>query len=154
MARGRPTLYSEELADRICQLVATNTCGIDKIIAMYDGLPDQSTIRLWRLTYPSFSTKYLQAKQLQAELYAEETFDIAHQKHVYYDEKGNERVDAGHVAWQKLNVNTRQWHASKLAPKIYGDQKQIEQLQDSNSKLQQELNELRAQLAEKYKKEY
>jgi len=134
--------------------VATNECGLDELCDTYDWMPGESTIRGWRYRIPEFAAKYLQAKQFQAELYAEQTIKIAKQKPIFYDSDGNEKVDPGHVAWQKLNVNTRQWHASKLAPKIYGDQKHIEQLQDSNSKLQQELNELRAQLAEKYKKDY
>jgi len=58
------------------------------------------------------------------------------------------------VAWQKLNVNTRQWHASKLAPKIYGDQKQIEELKNKNAEHDAEIKKLRTELDTQNKKEY
>jgi hypothetical protein len=34
---------------------------------------------------------------------------------------GGSRVDTGHVAWQKLRVDSRKWVISKLLPKKYGD---------------------------------
>ena len=126
MATGRPSLYTDELAERICELVATNEDGLTELCRQNDWLPDESTIRLWRFKHSKFSLQYIQAKQFQAELLAEGTLSIAKVKPTYHDGDGNERVDAGHVAWQKLNINTRQWHASKLAPKIYGDKQQTE----------------------------
>lgn len=154
MPFGRPSLYTPELGDRICELVATNECGLDELCELHDWMPNESSVRLWRFKHLDFSTKYLEAKQQQAQLFAEQTFNIARQKATYIDAEGNERVDQGHVAWQKMNVGLRQWHASKLAPKVYGDQKQIEQLQDSNSKMQQELEALKLELSKKHKKDY
>jgi len=154
MAIGRPTIYNEALADKICELVACTDEGLDHICAQHDDLPDASTVYQWRFKYPSFSQKYLQAKQLQGEMFAEGTIKIAKQKATYFDSEGNERVDAGHVAWQKLNVNTRQWHASKLAPKIYGDQKQIEELKNKNAEHDAEIKKLRTELDAQNKKEY
>lgn len=123
---GRPTIYTDELADKICDLVATHTEGLDELCRRFDWMPGTNVIYGWRHKHPIFSQKYLQAKQSQAELYAEETFKIASQRPTYFDAEGNERVDAGAVAWQKMNVNLRQWHASKLAPKVYGDKQQTE----------------------------
>lgn len=154
MATGRPTLYTPELGDKICELVATNDCGLNHLCANYDWMPDESTVRLWRFKHETFSLKYNQAKKFQAELYAESTHQLAAEKHYYYDAEGNQRVDTGHVAWQKMNVHLRQWHAAKLAPKLYGDQKQVEQLQGEKEQLQKEIEELRSGLAEKHKKDY
>ena len=121
---GRPSIFTSELADKICDLIATSEHGTATLCQMHDWMPDESSIRLWRFKDEQFSLKYIQAKRFQAELFAESTLRIAEQKATYFDSEGNERVDAGHVAWQKLNINTRQWHASKLAPKIYGDKQQ------------------------------
>jgi deferrochelatase/peroxidase EfeB len=151
---GRPSIYTPELADRICELISINNCGLDKICDDNPELPNQSTIRAWRFTHQDFSAKYLQAKKNQAELYAEETFQIAAEKPYYTVDKGNTKIDAGYVAWQKLNVNLRQWHASKLAPKIYGDQKQVEDLLEDKNRLKQELADLKAELDAKNKKDY
>ena len=120
---GRPTKYTPELADRICEAVATSDQGLDHVCEQNPEFPVESVIRLWRFKHPEFSTKYLQAKQFQAELYAESTLKIADVKSTFIDGDGNKRIDPGYVAWQKMNVNLRQWHASKLAPKVYGDKK-------------------------------
>lgn len=151
---GRPSIYTEELANKICEVVATHDIGLKKLCEMYDWMPDLKTILLWRRNKEQFFLLYSKAKQEQGELYAESTIEIANEKPTYRDAEGNERVDAGHVAWQKLNVNTRQWHASKLAPKIYGDQKQIEELKNNADLLKAEVMTLRAQLDEKNKREY
>jgi predicted RNase H-like nuclease (RuvC/YqgF family) len=154
MASGRPTTYTDELADKVCDAVASTDEGLDHICAAHDWMPDQSTVYLWRTKHPIFSEKYLKAKALQGEIFAEGTLRIAKQKATYFDGEGNERVDPGHVAWQKLNVNTRQWHASKLAPKIYGDQKQIEELKSKNESMDSEIRALRAELDAKNRKDY
>ena len=126
MAAGRPTIYSEELADLICRRVATHTIGIPKLCAMYDDMPSYQTINVWRYEKKSFSDKYAESKRFQAEFIAESLIDMC-EVETYKDEKGVTRVDAGMVAKQRLLVDTVKWHASKLAPKIYGDKKQVEE---------------------------
>lgn len=126
MAGGRPSIYTDELADLICSRVATHPIGLPKLCAMFDDMPSHETINVWRYERKQFSDKYAQAKVFQAELMAEELIELASSKAYYHDAQGNERVDAGHVASQALLVNTIKWHASKLAPKIYGDKQQTE----------------------------
>lgn len=126
MTTGRPTIYTPELADEICDALASNTLGLNALCDKYPHFPCADTVRCWRHRYKDFSAKYLQAMQSRAMLYEEETFEIASQKITYFDDKGIEKFDAGAVAWQKMNVNLRQWHASKLAPKVFGDKQQTE----------------------------
>ena len=127
MAGGRPTIYTDELANRICELVATNTDGLPKLCAAYDWMPGDETIRIWRFRNLEFAGKYAQAKRFQAELMAEQVKEIAAEKAYYIDADGNQRIDAGFVASQRLQADTVKWLASKLAPKIYGDRQTIEQ---------------------------
>ena len=155
MAGGRPTTYTPELADRICELVATNTCGIDTLTATYPEFPDEAVIRLWRFKNESFSRKYAQAKMFQAELLAEQIHKISNSPIMYHDAEGNERVDSGSVALARLRVDSIKWHASKLAPKIYGDRQTIETTTNTdNEKLKEELSILRSRLDEKSKCDY
>lgn len=151
---ARPTIYTPELADRICDLLATDTACLDEICEKYPEIPSHDTIYKWRHRYMSFSEKYLQAMHSRGNLYAEETLKIAREKSTFIDSEGNEKIDPGYVAWQKMNVNLRQWHASKLAPKTYGDKQIIENVTSENDALKSELAELRAKLAEKSKAEY
>lgn len=151
---GRPCEFTQEMADKICEFVATNTCGYQKLAHRYPDLPELSTVTAWRVRFPSFSSQYLEAKRFQALLLAEETLDLCDELSPYEDEKGVSRIDAGILGKTKLQVATRQWHASKLAPKIYGDKQIIEQTTSENESLKAELAELRAKLAEQSKAEY
>lgn len=157
---GRPTTFTPELVDRICNLVATNTVGYRRLQHAHPDLPDESTIRLWRLKHESFSLQYAQAKAAQAELLAEEIMEIA-------DDARNDWMetldDEGGIAWKvngehinrsRLRIDTRKWHASKLLPKKYGDAKQVEDLTADRDRLKQELNDLREQLDAKNKKDF
>lgn len=141
---GRPTKYNEEIAERICEAVAINDMGLAALVAQNEWMPESSTIRLWRFKHDGFSAQYTKAKQFQSELYAESTHEIAQEKAYFIDAEGNKKIDPGYVAWQKMNVNLRQWHASKLAPKIYGDKKMDETV--SNNDALNKIKELVADL--------
>jgi len=153
---GRPSIYSEELATRICELVATHPYGLPKLCAMFPELPTRETINVWRWNKKDFSDKYAEAKRFQAEMMVESFEDILDetQECVYDDEAGVKRVDNGIISQARLKIDTRKWTASKLAPKIYGDQKQVEELQSQNERYLKELQELKAQLDAKNRKEY
>ncbi len=153
---GRPSKYSEELANRICELVATNPIGLPKLCMKYPELPEPITIREWRWSKPDFSAKYVEAKRFQSEIMAESIEDVIDDldPYVYQDEKGVTRLDAGLLMKARLTVDSRKWTAAKLAPKIYGDKTALDQSIEINSVLAKEVTELRLELESKSKKEY
>ena len=116
--------YCEEIADYICDLIATTTLSIRDLCEKYPELPHDTTIYRWRKNHPEFCEKYLFAKSCQAQIMAESINDIANEKYTYLDSEGNERFDTGAVAWQKLRIHTAQWTSARLAPRIYGDKQQ------------------------------
>lgn len=125
---GRPTDYNAEIAKRICDIVATHTLGYKRLQKLYEDLPDESSVRLWRLTYPEFSMQYAQAKLAQCELLAEECLDIADDSRNDWIESLNEneqgegwRLNSEHINRSRLRIDTRKFFASKLLPKKYGD---------------------------------
>lgn len=120
---GRPTLYSKELANLICERVATHTCGLERLCSMYDDMPSKFTINLWRAQHENFSTLYAQAKLRQADLLAEECLEIADDdsRDVKINpETGDEYLNTEFVARSRLRIDTRKWLAAKLLPKQYG----------------------------------
>ena len=125
---ARPTDYNPEIAALICERVATSTFGLKKLCALYDDLPDQSTVQLWRYKHAEFSTLYGVAKLKQADLLAEECLDISDDssQDVIYDKDGNERCNSEFVQRSRLRIDTRKWLASKLLPKQYGEKQQTE----------------------------
>ena len=116
---GRPSIYNSELADLICERVASNPIGLEKLCSMHDDMPSEVMIYLWRYKYPEFAEKYRQAKMFQAEVLAESINELCDIQS-YVDEYGVERVDSGIVARQRLKIDSIKWQASKLAPKLYG----------------------------------
>lgn len=126
---GRPTKYTPELADRICEIVATNPQGLPTICRNFPELPTAETIRVWRWEKTDFSVKYTEAKRFQAELMAESIEEVTEEllKCAYTDDAtGASKLDSGMVGYARLVIDSRKWQASKLAPKIYGDKLQTD----------------------------
>lgn len=151
---GRPTLYTEELADYIIRRVATTHLGLRALCESDDRMPDASTINGWKFDKPEFFSRYLVAKQMQAHLLAEECEEIASEKHYIEDAMGQKKVDPGFIASQRLMADTRKWHVSKLNPHYFGDKKLVDEMRNKNDEMLAEIQALRAQLAEKNKKDY
>ena len=107
MARtGRPSKYTEELAAIICERISNGESL--KKITDEDTMPSRVSVHSWLLKYPEFLNNYEASKALQADVYADEMDDIAH----------DESVDTQRA---RLIIDTRKWVASKLKPKKYGD---------------------------------
>lgn len=127
LPRGRPTLYSEELAKLICERVATSTLGLNALCKLHQDLPDKTTVNLWRYKHPEFSTLYAQAKLNQADLLAEECLEIADDATNDWMESFSQegqadgwKVNGDHINRCRLRIDTRKWLAAKLLPKQYG----------------------------------
>ena len=125
-AGGRPTLYTEKLADNICEMLASGTSM--RTISLDENMPCCSTMFKWIRENEEFSQQYAIAKQECADALVEEILDIA-------DDGTNDWMEAhgkdgDNVGWKingesmqrsRLRVDTRKWIASKMKPKKYGD---------------------------------
>jgi hypothetical protein len=152
---GRPTKFNEELGDLICERIACHPVGLEHICKMYDDMPDPETIRVWNHKHPNFHGKYLRAKSEQAMLMVEQIDDLLPHEILYLiDEKGQKRIDPPSASMAIAKCNNRKWQAARLAPRIYGDQRQIDELKSQTDSLLQECKNLREKLDEKNKKDY
>lgn len=106
---GRPSKYSDEMAEKICEKIA-NGRSLRSICAE-DGMPTTSTVCKWLIENKEFSEQYARAREEQADSFADEIIDIA----------DSVAPEAGEVAKAKLQIDARKWKASKMAPKKYGD---------------------------------
>ena len=118
-------MYSEDLANRVCEAIALSTKGIDSICAENKGFPAGRTVRLWLLTRPEFVPLYARAREAQMELMGAELLEIAddgsNDTYVVDEETGATAVNHDVINRSRLRVDTRKWLMSKLAPKKYGD---------------------------------
>ncbi len=126
MARGRPTIYTEELGVEICARMA---CGVGiKKIAEADDMPDATTIFAWAVNekHP-FSNQYALARKIQAEGFVDEITAIVDDgtNDWIVTEKGD-MVNNEAIQRSRLRFQARQWLASKFLPKMYGDKLNVE----------------------------
>lgn len=152
--KGRPTLYTQELADKIIDRIASHPMSIRKICAMYDDMPAHQSIYLWVYKYPDFSDKYVVAKQTQSKLAVEEIEDMYDTVNTYTDKDGNLKYDAAHATHLNNIANHRKWCAARLARKTYGADKDIEDVKSKNEELDEKLDKLRKDMNAQHEKDY
>ena len=128
---GRPAMYSQDLADTICERLADGESL--RAICSEDGMPNKATVFRWLGDNVTFSDQYARAREEQAESLADEIVNISDEEATMVradkhntkpdDEEGFTEVvfDSTAIARNRLRVDARKWVASKLKPKKYGD---------------------------------
>lgn len=121
--RGQPSIYSEELATRICTRIASGESL--KTICGDEAMPGLTTVFRWLAgeDHLLFRDQYARAREAQMEALAEEILEIADDSSgdKYVDADGKERIDHENVARSRVRIDARKWLMSKLASKKYGD---------------------------------
>ncbi len=113
--QGRPSVYTPELVETICGLLAEGK-SLSSICKEHPDLPSERTIRRWALDpeHP-FSPQYARAREVGYHKMADDGLDIADAS----------ETDAGQVARDRLRVEYRKWLLSKALPKVYGDKLEL-----------------------------
>jgi len=129
VAGGRPSTYTQELSDLICERLAAGESM--RSVSRDPEMPAMSTLFKWIRELPQFSEQYDKAKVESADALVEDMLDIADNQveqpvlkdgePIMVDGKPVMMKDAVGVAHAKLRVDTRKWAASKLKPKKYGE---------------------------------
>lgn len=124
---GRPEIYSNDIADRICAEIATTSKSL-RTICLSDDMPSVQTVLKWlREDKEGFSAQYTRAKEEQADYMIEEMIDIADDgsnDFMTIIGKGGQEYNVENkevTNRSRLRVDTRKWIASKLKPKKYGE---------------------------------
>lgn len=120
---GRPSKYTQELADEICERLARG----ESLLRICDDerMPTDRTVRNWTVEHESFSSEYIRARETGMDAIALEALDIADEstRDVIVNEDGSERVNGEVVARSKLRVDTRLRLLACWDPKRYGTQR-------------------------------
>ena len=104
--RGRPSVYSEDIAEQILVGLATGD-SLGKV-CKDEALPCFRTVFNWINTKPDFLQRYERAKEMGCEAMAEQMNDIAED-----EDRDTQRA--------RLMVDTRKWYLSKIKAKKYGE---------------------------------
>jgi hypothetical protein len=118
---GRPTLFSQELADRICEEIMKSEMGLFGLSEKFDWFPAPSSVYLWLTLYPKFSESYRACREAQQDRMAESIIKIA-------DDSSGDSIETSKgiienrefTSRSKLRVETRMWLMERLSPKKYG----------------------------------
>lgn len=106
MAGGRPSTYTEEMGNMICDKL-TEGVSLRKLCKM-DGFPNPSTIYVWIDRFPEFAERYARAREAATEDMLEDILEIADDPSLDAQEK-------------RVRIDTRKWAMGKLKPKKYGE---------------------------------
>ncbi len=121
--RGRPSLYTEPLAAKICRRLAEGESL--RTICADKAMPAISTVMGWLFdgNHDGFSEQYARAREAQAEVRADEIVDIADDASGDFtaDKDGKLVANSEHIQRSRLRVDARKWIAAKLLPKRYGE---------------------------------
>jgi hypothetical protein len=104
---GRPSKYSEALADRIVDYLMEGASMV-KICDLPD-MPHRRTVLRWMESESDFATKCARAREMQADLMDDKISDLI------------DNVTPESAPADRVKLAALQWRASKLAPKKYGD---------------------------------
>ena len=105
---GRPTKYTEAVADDICERIAR---GKSLINICSELNLSYSQVMVWLKKYTDFTDKYAHAREAQADWYADEIISVI----------DNAKSDRNEIERAKVKIEALKWVASKLKPKKYGD---------------------------------
>ena len=111
---GRPTDYTKDMADKICERISG---GLSlRAICAEAGMPARGTVYRWLIENADFQDQYTRAREKQADYFAEEIIEIA----------DSAVAESAAVSKAKLQIDARKWATSKIAPKKYGDKTELD----------------------------
>ncbi len=124
---GRPSSYSDDLADIICERLADGQSL--RTICADEAMPSQSMVFRWLADdrHVAFREQYAKAREAQADTLADEILDIADDaRNDWMQREEGLAFNAEHVQRSRLRVEARKWLAGKMRPKKYGDSARLE----------------------------
>ncbi len=105
--KGRPSVYSKALVNKICTSIANGKSLRE--VCRSENMPSKQTVNTWLRDESKldFLAQYIKAREEQADFYADEIIEIA-----------DTATDAGLA---RLQIDARKWKASKMHSLRYGD---------------------------------
>lgn len=137
---GRPSTYSEELGQKICDLVA-NGWALTQVVEKLGGTPTIATILDWRILIPEFGLMYTKAFDMRLQVWSEQLNGIADDAKNDWTDKTLasgatiRALDPEVAQRSRLRLDTRKWLLSKLRPEQYGDSMKLDAKVDQTTTL-------------------
>lgn len=122
--QGRPSLFTQEIADEICERLAKGETLAQ--ICKADNMPAVRTVSDWKAAHATFSADFAHAREEGYDAIAQQCLDIADEtsNDTVYGDSGP-RANSEWITRSKLRVDTRLKLLAKWDPKRYGDKVQL-----------------------------
>lgn len=142
---GRPTDYTKELGEQICELISNSEKGLHTLRKEHPKIiPGITTLFRWLDTYEDFRKSYSRAREAQAEFMRDSILEIADNSDEDRlrvttkpcDKNGSIQIieeNKEFVNRSKLRVDTRLKLMAKLWPKVYGLQAEKGEPEDTKA---------------------
>ena len=125
MPAGRPSEYTQDMADIICAQLADGESL--RTVCLADDMPSKTSVFRWLRSHEEFRDQYARAKEESADALTDEMLDIADDgsndwmKRHGKDDEDYWVTNGECIQRSRVRIDTRKWIASKLKPKKYGD---------------------------------
>ena len=146
-ACGRPSVYTPEIAERICAELCTGRSLLD--VCRDEGMPLYSTVSKWASrNWEGFAEPYRSAREIGLFALADELLDIADDSRNDYvarrraDGSVEHMVNHEHISRSRVRIETRRWLLSKGLPKIFGDRIDLTASPESVDTLREVMKEI------------
>jgi hypothetical protein len=117
---GRKALYSEELAERFLDELASGKSL--RRVCDQEGMPSILTVLKWERENETFAKRYAQARDDRGVAFGERIIDLVDDVIA-----ADIPVDAARLA-----IDSLKWTAARLAPKVYGEKQTVDINQNIN----------------------
>lgn len=138
IGRGRPSTYSAEIGQLICDEIRDKGCGLRKALENNPSLPAYGTVVQWQDKIPIFAEQLARARDDRLDAMSDDIIDIS-------DDDGLDPAD------KRIRVDTRKWLLAKLRHRTYGDKLDLttggETLQASSVNIDQRIQSIMMQAA-------
>jgi hypothetical protein len=110
--RGRPSIFTEELAARICERLALGE-SLNRICKNED-MPGLRTVHDWLASNSEFAAQYTRAREIQADTLADSAVDRAMM------------ADKDDAPAAKVFLDSVKWFSGVVSPRKYTPKQQVE----------------------------
>lgn len=132
MPAGRPSDYTPELGERVCEVIETEPSSIRIALMRRDDLPGISTVYRWEQQYPDFRERLSRAREIRSHLLADDALAVADEDQfdtITKTGRNGEQYDSPDSEWiarSRLRFEARRWHAKNLNARVYGERTAID----------------------------
>lgn len=133
---GRKSLFTQELADEICEAVSMSTKRLEDICEETPHFPHYNTVKNWRIKSKDFSLQYDRAMKEKCQVYLDEIIKIGEDVSqdfmlnefgdIIRDKFGRPTINPQSILRAKIQIDNLKFTLRILDPERFGEKKTVD----------------------------